>query len=390
MIWNAISSTLAVMSDATLSSARITRIERPAHHFMLLHDANGYYLNTSDGVTLNTSEHVDDQAIWQHAEQQNEFRHVLTGLTLSGTSEFTIARGPSRLPSQYLQEFRQNGWVCLPAILDDDTVDELARVACVGPWSGCKFEQHVLPLNQNSAVAKVSVEPVSLWLTRQYLRSDDIRMGHSPSMAVLSKDDGERDVQGWHTDFPYLWGSPLKIGGDRIPAGSSGTLLLGVQRNICISAFTKANGATCFKLGSHDLNIGPPRDWGVDADYAHTGYRRQHGLPYSGADTDIIEAPPGSIILYDARTWHRAGVNQTDEKRAAMLQALTPMYIMPFKDTSESYKTFIASPLAEQLTERERVEIARLMIHQIIGPFGHHAITVDEELTAQITANLNG
>ena len=371
------------MLDAALSSERITRIERPSRRFVLLRVTNGCYLSTSDGVTLATVGHVDDQAIWQHAEQQNEFRHVLTGLILSAGPELTIDRGPSRLPSEYLQEFRQNGWVCLPAILADDTVNELARVACVGRWSGREFDQCVLPLNQDSAVAKAAVEPVSLWLTRQYLRSDDIRLAHSPSITVLSKDDGKRDVQGWHADFPYLWGSPHQIGGDRVPPGSSGNLLMGVQRNICISDFTKANGATCFKLGSHNLNIGPPRDWGVDADYAQPGYRRQYGLPYSGADTDIIEAPPGSIILYDARTWHRAGINRTDEKRAAMLQALTPMYIMPFKDTSEPYKMFIDSPLAEQLNDREHAEIARLMIHQIVGPLGHHAITVDRELTAQ-------
>ncbi|MCZ6616657.1 MAG: hypothetical protein O7E57_00885 [Gammaproteobacteria bacterium] len=59
----------------------------------------------------------------------------------------------------------------------------------------------------------------------------------------------------------------------------------------------------------------------------------EHGLPDNGPDADIVEAPAGSIILYDARTWHRAGVNRTGEKRAAMLQAITPMYLMPFTDT---------------------------------------------------------
>ena len=60
------------------------------------------------------------------------------------------------------------------------------------------------------------------------------------------------------------------------------------------------------------------------------------------------------------------------------------MFIMPFMDTSRPYKDFIHSPLAEELTELEQNELEALMINKMVGPAGHLAITVDEELTDRI------
>jgi ectoine hydroxylase-related dioxygenase (phytanoyl-CoA dioxygenase family) len=230
-------------------------------------------------------------------------------------------------------------------------------------------------------VAKTAAEPVSLWLMRQYMQTYDIRLAHSPSFAVLSKDDGKRNVQGWHSDYPYLWGIANNEGGNRIPTHKVDNLVMGVQRNLCISEFCKENGATCFKLGTHTRGEGPPEDWGTGVTHRKPGYREANGLPYNGQDADVIEAPAGSYIIYDSRTWHRAGVNRSEHKRAAMLQAVVPMYIMPFMDTSRLYKDFIHSPLIEELTARERKELEALMVNKIDGPRGKFAITIDEELS---------
>ena len=111
---------------------------------------------------------------------------------------------------------------------------------------------------------------------------------------------------------------------------------------------------------------------------------KRGGLPYTGPDADVVEAPPGSYILYDSRTWHRAGVNRTPHKRAAMLQAVVPMYMMPFKDTSGPYKRFIRSPLIEELNELEKRELEATMVSRMLSPDGPLAITVDDELTERI------
>jgi hypothetical protein len=236
---------------------------------------------------------------------------------------------------------------------------------------------------QTSAVAKIATEPVSLWLMREYMGVQDIRLGHSPGFAILPKDDGKRNVQGWHSDFPYLWGIAGRTP-DRIPVHQVDGLVLGVQRNLCVSEFRKENGATCFKLGSHALGEGPPAEWGTGNANKEPGHREARGLPYTGPDADVVEAPPGSYIVYDSRTWHRAGVNRTPHKRAAMLQAMIPMYMLPFRDTSRVYKNFINGPFVGELTELEKREFEALMVSRMLSPDGPLAITIDDELTERI------
>ena len=378
----------------------VTRFDPPARHHVLIRAPDGRFLG-ADGDGPDVYDHADDKAVWD--EVDGGYRHVVTAVNLAseagknGTcrlrfrdeavgaegspsedgAAFAPGHGPEKLPSEYLREFRDNGWVCLTSILAAEIVDELHRVSCTGPYADREYDRGRQPLCQTSALARQAVEPISLWLLREYMGTNNIRLGHTPSFAILGRDDGERDVQGWHSDFPYLWGIGGRAnGGGRIPV-LPGDLVLGVQRNVCVSEFTKVGGATAFKLGSHALNSGPPDHWGTGNTYGQRGHRKAHGLPYNGPDADVVEAPPGSIILYDSRTWHRAGVNRTDERRAAILQAMIPGYVMPFFDTSGAYKDFRASPLAEQLDEHERHEFQELMVHRI-GPV---AITGDRELT---------
>lgn len=387
----------------------VTRFDPPVHHHLLIRAPNGEFLGTADGRQLAGFDHADDKSVWDATD--GGYRHVVTGLTLEADpngdgscrmrlggglvgadgslseegAAFVPGHGPERLPSESLREFRANGWVCLTSILEPETVDELHRVSCTGPYADRGYDRSRQPLCQTPALAQQAVEPVSLWLLREYMGTDNIRLGHTPSFAILGRDDGERDVQGWHSDFPYLWGIGGRAnGGGRIPA-LPGDIVLGVQRNVCVSEFTKEGGATAFKLGSHALNSGPPERWGTGNTYAQRGYRKTHGLPYNGPDADIVEAPPGSIILYDSRTWHRAGVNRTEVRRAAILQAMIPGYVMPFFDTSGAYKEFRKSPVHDQLDERERREFQELMVHKIGG---QAAITTDRDLT-ELTRDSN-
>lgn len=394
------------MAHAELFAETVTRFETPTHHHVLIRAPDGEFLGTADGRDLAVYDHVDDKAVWDATD--GGYRHVVTGLSIETrpngdagcalrydghpvgadgscveeAAAFHPGHGPEKLPSESLGEFRDNGWVCLNGILSPEIVDELHRASCTGPYAEGEYDRSRHPISHAPAMVRQTVEPVSLWLLRQYLGTDNIRLGHTPNFAILGRDDGERDVQGWHSDFPYLWGIGGRAnGGGRIPV-LPGDIVLGVQRNVCVSEFTKVGGATAFKLGSHALNTGPPDEWGTGNTYGKRGYRKSHGLPYNGPDADIVEAPPGSIILYDSRTWHRAGVNRTDIRRAAILQAMIPNYVMPFIDTSGAYKEYLASPVPDQLNEQERREFQELMVHKIVGPGGQVAIAPDRELTA--------
>lgn len=391
---------------------RVVRVEKPSAHFTLLRNPTGEFLGVSDTDELSVFDYVDDKAIWKQAEGESAYRHVLTGIQLETEAAdaendcylrhegsllthdgsianegavFSAGHGPAHLPSEYLESFRENGWVCLPSIVAPDIIEELERVSCTGRWEAETYERRIPPLNETAAVAKIITEPVSLWLMRQYMKTHEIRLGHSPGFAILSPDDGKRRVQGWHSDFPYLWGIAGSETVNRIPVHKVDGLVMGVQRNLCVSEFRKENGATCFKLGSHTLGQGPPVEWVNGNTSRQEGFRESKGLPYTGPEADVVEAPAGSYIVYDSRIWHRAGVNRTGHKRAAMLQAVIPMFIMPFMDTSRPYKDFIHSPLVEELTELERAELEAVMVNKMVGPQGHLAITVDEELTERIS-----
>lgn len=390
---------------------RVVRVEKPSAHFTLLRNVDGDFLGVSDTNELTTFDYTDDQAIWEQVEGIAAYRHVVTRLQLEAepaatekgcylryngdslasdgsvgaeSAVFSAGHGPAHLPSEYLKSFNQNGWACLPSIIAPDIVEELERVSCTGRWEAETYERRMPPMNETAAVAKIATEPVSLWLMREYMQTQEIRLGHSPGFAILPPDDGRRKVQGWHSDFPYLWGIAGSEVVNRIPIHKVEGLVMGVQRNLCVSEFRKDNGATCFKLGSHTFGQGPPVEWVNGNTSREDGHRESKGLPYTGPDADVVEAPPGSYIVYDSRIWHRAGVNRTPHKRAAMLQAVIPMYIMPFMDTSRPYKDFINSPLAEELTALEHKELESIMVNKMVGPQGHLAITVDEELTEKI------
>ena len=365
---------------------RVVRYDRPEHFHTLLVGTDGRFLGIGDDGEPTSFAAADDQVIWDRRD--GEVRHATTGRSLpvvdgmvgSNGERFAVSHGPELLPSEYLRFFEENGWVCLTCVLPDAIVDGLRRVACTDQYADLEPDRKRVAIGQHVAVAQTAAEPVSLWLIRQYMGTADISMAHTPAMAVLTKDDGKRPVQGWHSDYPYHWGVPAP---GQVPV-QPGASRLGVQRNVCVSDFTKVGGATAFKLGSHARDEGPPDDWGTAARYASRSYRAEHGLPYNGPDADIVEAPGGSIILYDSRTWHRAGVNRTDNKRAAMLQAMVPMYVIPKVDMSAAYKQFAASEVYEEITERERTELEALLVRRLPGPPVHGALGTDPELVALV------
>ena len=371
---------------------RVVGFERPGQFHKLLVGADGSFLGIGDDDELVTRHAADDKVIWDL--RNGEVRHTATGRSLAiddggvevDGERFAVSHGPEKLPSEYLRVFEENGWICLTCVLSDEVVDGLRRVACTDRYADLEPDRSRVAISQHVAVAQTAAEPVSLWLIREYMGTQDVAMAHSPGMAVLGRDDGKRPVQGWHCDYPYHWGVPAP---GQVPV-QPGASRLGVQRNVCVSDFTKVGGATAFKLGSHARNEAPPDDWGTAARYASRSYRAEHGLPYNGPDADIVEAPGGSIILYDSRTWHRAGVNRTDNKRAAMLQAMVPMYVMPKVDMSAAYKQFAASEVYRDITERERTELEALLVRRLPGPPLHGALGTDPELVALVRKENGG
>ena len=396
------------MIDAAFSP-KVHTFERPTRHHALLVAPGGAWLASAEGQMLIQS-HVDDAALWE--AEADGFRHVVSGASLrarpgsaagsvrlssgdadlgedgapGAAADFTVSHGPEKRPSEYLAEFRETGWVAIACVLDPEIVEGLQRLGGVDGYEGAGEVPRERQITDGPALSRATLEPVSLWLCRQYMRVSDIKLGHPPAVTALTPDDGERIVQGWHGDFPYMWGSDRSAAAYRVPPGAD-ELVLGIQRNICVSDFRVDNGATVFCLASHGAHAVPPVEWGRSRDTRRPGHRAEHGLPYAGEGTDVIEAPAGTIILYDARIWHRAGVNRTNRRRGAIIQAVTAGFIIPFFDNTQPFRRWLASDVPAQLNERERREFEDLMLHRIVGPQGVFAIAPDAELTERVRAH---
>lgn len=83
----------------------------------------------------------------------------------------------------------------------------------------------------------------------------------------------------------------------------------------CLDDFTEANGATRFAPGSHKLNRAPRAD---EQDVA----------------TIPMEAPAGSIVVFESRVWHKTGFNRTKNERRAGVFA---WYTKPIYRTQENW-----------------------------------------------------
>lgn len=342
---------------------RVVRVERPSHHFNFLVTHDGSLLGLSDTRELAFFNDADDRVIWDECPEG--FKHVASGQTLSVQLEdgrcdvviddqiksLSVHHGPEKLPSEYLEHMKREGWVCLTCILPDEVVDGLQRLAGTDDYEHLTINNDTPKICQGACVGRAIGEPISLWLIRQYMQTRDLHLGHPPGFAVLRPYDGESRVQGWHSDIPYI----PSVGGNLV-ADRNGPIKA-VQRNVCVSDFKKENGATAFKLGSHAFG-NPPPEWNP----ARSG-GPPNARPYSGPDADVVEAPAGSIILYDARTWHRAGFNHTKRDRAAMLSSFQAADVIPKRDTRPACKRWQATPAYEQLNVLQQKEITELLMN---------------------------
>ena len=352
------------MNEQEFFQERVVKVEPSQHHFQFLIAPDGQMLGLNDQGMLELSEDADDRVIWDQTPAG--FRHVATGneitaeinettCVLSVGDErmtFAVYHGPEKLPSAYLEHLRQEGWVCLTSILPPEIVEGLERVAGTDR-EHLEMSNEIPKICQSVFVGRAIAEPISLWLIRQYMQTSELHLGHPPGFRVLNPDDGESRVGGWHSDIPYTSSASGETADRKGP-------IKAVQRNVCVSDFTKIRGATCFKLGSHLADTPPPPEWNAHRD-AKPGER---GLPYSGPEADVVEAPGGSIILYDARTWHRAGINRSQQKRAAMLQSFQTVDVLPKRDTRPAHGRLVESPIYQELNAREQREIADLFLNQ--------------------------
>jgi len=341
------------------SQPQIVTLERPRHHYILLFAANGSMLGLKENGDLALCDDADDRVIWDRTA--DGLKHVATGTDIavdfgdevctlfigSEDVELHTGHGPEKLPSECLEHLRREGWACLNSILSPEIVERLERVACTGPFEHLEQNQDAPKICQDFAVGKAVAEPVSLWVLREYLQTRDIHLGHPPGFNVLEPETVPRAGRRWHSDIPY---TPSKSPQPVFPRNGPPKAC---NRNTFVSDFSYENGATMFKPGSHLVDSGPPEEWNAPLQSGE--------LPYGGPEVTVLEAPSGSMILYDARTWHRAGYNRSAHKRGMMATNYETPDVVPKRDTRPACEKLHKSEAYQELNAREQRDVTDLL-----------------------------
>ncbi len=343
------------------SQPHIVTLERPEHHYALLVATDGRMLGLDDEGDLVMCDDADDRVVWDRIA--DGVAHVATGKCLaldfagdtctlsvgSAAVDLHISHGPEKLPSEYLAGLRRDGWVCINSILPPAVVDRLERVACTGPYEHLEQDTTQPKICQDAAVGRAIAEPISLSVLRDYLQTQDIHLGHPPGFNVLPPETIAQAGRRWHSDIPYTPSrSPQPVFPRQGPPKAC-------NRNTFVSNFSHLNGATMFKPGSHLLDAGPPDEWNAPL---------QDGeLPYSGPEATVLEAPAGSMILYDARTWHRAGYNRSGHKRGMMATNYETPDVVPKRDTRPVCERLHQTAVYRELNAREKRDVTGLLMN---------------------------
>jgi ectoine hydroxylase-related dioxygenase (phytanoyl-CoA dioxygenase family) len=280
---------------------------------------------------------------------------------------FTAEWGPESLPSEYLEAISTTGIVCMPTLLEPAVVAELREEAAKQAEAERIGEPIRTELALRSATAiKAAMHPVALYVIRAYMKTEGVDLAHWPGFATLPPHagTGTRGFEGpggWHSDWPY---APGILHNYLETHGSYPTEIpLGLQMNTCITPFTQENGGTCFVPSSRDLNRPPPPHWGHITRFPRNGDDPTGGWSYAGPLATQYEAPAGTVILYDARTWHRSGMNLSADDRVATLCSCKPAWMVPNSDQRNMYTELTQErpSIIGQLTARERRDVERMM-----------------------------
>jgi ectoine hydroxylase-related dioxygenase (phytanoyl-CoA dioxygenase family) len=112
----------------------------------------------------------------------------------------------------------------------------------------------------------------------------------------------------WHSDWPYgqrYEGHILSPYPDTVFTITTVWML---------SPFTAKTGATFMVPGSHRATNNPTGGYGVDEDESY--------------QTEVqVTGEPGDVLMFDARTWHAAGINVSERPRSAMRICWVPWWL---------------------------------------------------------------
>ncbi|MBT6246362.1 MAG: hypothetical protein HOI43_13170 [Gammaproteobacteria bacterium] len=329
-------------------------------NYFLVKNQEGDLLRANANKPEFTS-NLDDNCIWSY--QDNVLSCAGNGFKLSYQpgeeiqhQSTSLCASSTQLPSEHLAELHRDGVTILDNLLNADAITRIKTQVAQrralnhtdeSPFDGFFWMQG--GLHWCLDLVRAVSNPVALSVMQEFMQTDQIHFSHPPVITTLKPAKellGTFPDDGWHADYPYHPGVfPDEHWPDEPP--------LGVQFNICIDPFEKENGGTQYLPGSHHRRHWPP------AEFNQGGTRMGKGLH---TDVKQFEAPAGSAILYDSRTWHRRcdEANVSGKDRIAILNAVTPSWVLPMSDKEAASDSYQTSEIFNQISMRERQDIDRL------------------------------
>jgi len=137
--------------------------------------------------------------------------------------------------------------------------------------------------------------------------------GHLLSDLSLNSVDRDQPIDEWHIDYPFTEMHTMLPGG-----------IVALQCVLAMTAFTRTNGATRLRPGTH-RHPRPPED--------------------VSDEPVLFEAEPGTLLLMAAATWHRSGCNAGPHHRDAVLLSFVERWIKPMSAPTEG----LVDPVPDRL-----------------------------------------
>ncbi|MFV8817920.1 phytanoyl-CoA dioxygenase family protein [Haliea sp. E17] len=216
---------------------------------------------------------------------------------------------PTRDLATGLANLRDLGFTVVPEVLCGDalkrTRDALYRAAESDRMRGREIEQFALDIGDQSLTQRIwnvlSRDPLFEDLAEHPMALEYVRetIGWPALLGNISANICSPGCAGGHlhADQTFL-AEPWPTTGPQ-----------GLNVAWAIDDFTEANGATRIVPGSHKLN-------------------RSVTVEEMGVGTVALEAPAGSMIVFESRLWHKTGVNSSqDQTRAGIFSWYTKTYV---------------------------------------------------------------
>jgi ectoine hydroxylase-related dioxygenase (phytanoyl-CoA dioxygenase family) len=194
------------------------------------------------------------------------------------------------------------------------------RLALVEDESGGQMVKKVQPINDLSLTFtdisrdKRLVEPIREFMDDKPRLMEEKLNYKQPLPEPVKGLDTNRPTEAWppHSDWAYYRAQdyPQNI----------------VSSAIALDDLTEANGTMRFWPGTNDEYV------------EHERFDNGLGIPddhVNRAESELIEAPAGSVILFDSLVWHESSANTTDSPRRLMIYSHFPASATQERDIVE-------------------------------------------------------